>query len=80
MVQAPRSGKQNIAEGSMALGTSKKFELKLVGVARASFEELLFDFNFRVYLRQKGLPLWTKEYLNAGEDRKLCYQRLPLIP
>jgi hypothetical protein len=41
MVQAARSGKQNIAEGSMASGTSKKFELKLVGVARASLEELL---------------------------------------
>ena len=41
MVQAARSGKQNIAEGSMASGTSKKTELKLVGVARASLEELL---------------------------------------
>ncbi len=41
MVQAARSGKQNIAEGSMASGTSKKFELKLIGVARASLEELL---------------------------------------
>jgi len=44
MVQAARSGKQNIAEGSMASGTSKKFELKLIGVARASLEELLLDF------------------------------------
>ena len=44
MVQAARSGKQNIAEGSMASGTSKKTELKLVGVARASLEELLLDF------------------------------------
>lgn len=41
MVQAARSGKQNIAEGSMASGTSRKTELKLVGVARASLEELL---------------------------------------
>jgi len=41
MVQAARSGKQNIAEGSQASGTSKKTELKLTGVARASFEELL---------------------------------------
>lgn len=39
-----RSGKQNIAEGSMASGTSKKMELKLVGVARASLEELLLDY------------------------------------
>ena len=44
MVQAARSGKQNIAEGSMASGTSKKTELKLIGIARASLEELLVDF------------------------------------
>jgi len=44
MVQAARSGKQNVAEGSMASGTSKKTELKLIGVARASLEELLLDF------------------------------------
>jgi restriction system protein len=44
MVQAARSGKQNIAEGSVASGTSKKTELKLVGVARASLEELLLDY------------------------------------
>ena len=44
MVQAARSGRQNIAEGSQASGTSKKFELKLVGVARASLEELLLDY------------------------------------
>jgi restriction system protein len=44
MMQAARSGKQNIAEGCMASGTSKKTELKLIGVARASLEELLVDF------------------------------------
>jgi four helix bundle protein len=44
MVQAARSGRQNIAEGSQASGTSKKTELKLVGVARASLEELLLDY------------------------------------
>jgi len=55
MVQAARSGKQNIAEGSMASGTSKKFELKLVGVARASLEELLLD--YQDFLRQRNLPL-----------------------
>ena len=43
MVQAARSGVQNIAEGSMASATSKKIELKLTGVARASLEELLLD-------------------------------------
>ncbi|MFQ5901514.1 MAG: four helix bundle suffix domain-containing protein [Thermodesulfobacteriota bacterium] len=73
MVQAARSGKQNIAEGSMASGTSKKFELKLVGVARASLEELLLD--FKDYLRQKGLVLWAKDHPKAGEVRKLCYQK-----
>jgi restriction system protein len=71
MVQAARSGKQNIAEGSMASGTSKKTELKLIGVARASLEELLLD--FQDYLRQKGLPLWTKDHPKAQEIRKLAY-------
>ncbi|MBC8413425.1 MAG: four helix bundle protein [Nitrospira sp.] len=73
MVQAARSGKQNIAEGSMASGTSRKFEMKLVSVARASLEEVLLDFTD--YLRQKDLPLWTKEHPKAEEVRKLCYQQ-----
>src|SRR5512141_2540648 len=71
MVQAARSGKQNIAEGSMASGTSKKTELKLVGVARASLEELLLD--YQDFLRQKGLPLWDKGHAEAQEVRKLAY-------
>ncbi len=71
MVQAARSGKQNIAEGSMASGTSKKTELKLVGVARASFEELLLD--YQDYLRLKGLPLWGKEHQKAKAIRQLAY-------
>ena len=71
MVQAARSGKQNIAEGSMASGTSKRTELKLIGVARASLEELLLD--FQDYLRQQGLPLWGKEHPRAKEVRKLAY-------
>ena len=73
MVQAARSGKQNIAEGSMASGTSKKFELKLVGVARASLEELLLD--FQDYLRQHRLPLWGKDHPKAKEVRSLCYKK-----
>jgi four helix bundle suffix protein len=73
MVQAARSGKQNIAEGSMASGTSKKTELKLIGVARASLEELLLD--FQDFLRQKGLPLWGKEHPKAREVRALCYKK-----
>jgi four helix bundle suffix protein len=56
MVQAARSGVQNIAEGSQASGTSKKFELKLTNVARASLEELRLD--YEDFLRQRNLPLW----------------------
>ena len=73
MVQAARSGKQNIAEGSMASGTSKKTELKLIGVARASLEELLLD--FQDYLRQKGLALWGKEHPEAQAIRKLAWAK-----
>ena len=56
MVQAARSGVQNIAEGSEASGTSKKTELKLTSVARASLEELLLD--YEDFLRQRNLPHW----------------------
>lgn len=56
MVQAARSGVQNIAEGSAASGTSKKFELKLTNVARASLEELRLD--YEDFLRHRGLRLW----------------------
>ncbi len=59
MVQAARSGVQNIAEGSMASATSKKNELKLTGVARASLEELLLD--YEDFLRQRGLRIWAKD-------------------
>jgi len=59
MVQAARSGVQNIAEGSQASGTSKKTELKLTNVARASLEELRLD--YEDFLRQRGLPLWDRE-------------------
>jgi four helix bundle suffix protein len=60
MVQAARSGVQNIAEGSVASGTSKKTELKLTNVARASLEELRLD--YEDFLRQRGLPLWEPEH------------------
>ncbi|ABA87929.1 4helix_suffix domain protein [Syntrophotalea carbinolica DSM 2380] len=59
MVQAARSGVQNIAEGSQASATSKKFELKLTQVARASLEELRLD--YEDFLRQRGLTLWERE-------------------
>jgi four helix bundle suffix protein len=59
MVQAARSGVQNIAEGSQASGTSKKMELKLTNVARASLEELRLD--YEDFLRQRGLGLWPRD-------------------
>jgi restriction system protein len=59
MIQAARSGVQNIAEGSVASATSKKTELKLTGVARASLEELLLD--YEDFLRQRGLRIWAKD-------------------
>ena len=55
----------------MASGTSKKFELKLVGVARASLEELLLD--YQDFLRQRKLPLWGKEHPKAQKIRKLAF-------
>jgi four helix bundle suffix protein len=58
MVQAARSGVQNIAEGSQASGTSKKMEMKLTNVARASLEELRLD--YEDFLRQRGLPIWER--------------------
>jgi four helix bundle suffix protein len=59
MVQAARSGVQNIAEGSLASGTSKKTELKLTNVARASLEELRLD--YEDFLRQRGLAQWPPD-------------------
>ena len=59
MVQAARSGVQNIAEGSQASGTSKKMELKLTNVARASLEELRLD--YEDFLRQHGQPIWPRD-------------------
>jgi four helix bundle suffix protein len=64
MVQAARSGVQNIAEGSQASGTSRKTELKLTNVARASLEELRLD--YEDFLRQRGLPVWAREDPRRG--------------
>lgn len=69
MVQAARSGKQNIVEASQASGTSKETEIKLVGVARASLEELLED--YRDYLRTRQEPLWDKNSKKAHFVRKI---------
>ena len=72
MVQAARSGKQNIAEGSKAAKTSSEMELKLTNVARASLEELLLD--FQDYLRTRNHPIWDKNSKEALYVRKLGNQ------
>jgi len=60
MIQAARSGKQNIVEGNMASGTSKETEIKLTNVARASLEELLTD--YKDFLRTRKLKIWDKNH------------------
>ncbi|MFV0337416.1 MAG: four helix bundle suffix domain-containing protein, partial [Chthoniobacterales bacterium] len=69
MIQAARSGKQNIAEGSKAAKTSSEMELKLTNVARASLEELLLD--FQDYLRTRNHPIWNKNSREALFIRNL---------
>lgn len=69
MIQAARSGKQNIVEGSKASGISKEAEIKLTGVARASLEELLRD--YCDFLRVRDLPIWEKESREARFVRRL---------
>ena len=69
MVQAARSGKQNILEGSQASGTSKETELKLTNVARASQEELLED--YRDFLRARRIEEWTPDHRYAQRLRRL---------
>lgn len=69
MIQAARSGKQNILEGSRASGTSKETEIKLTNVARASMEELLED--YRDFLRTGGHPKWDKDSKEARFVRQL---------
>ena len=72
MVQAARSGKQNILEGSQASGTSKKMEIKLTNVARASLEELLED--YRDFLRVRGLEEWNRDHPYTKRLRELNRQ------
>jgi four helix bundle suffix protein len=73
MVQAARSGKQNILEGSMASATSKETEIKLTNVARASLEELLAD--YRDFLRVRGLQEWPLDHPYTRRLRQL--NRIP---
>ncbi len=69
MVQAARSGKQNIAEASMASGTSKEMEIKLTNVARASLEELKID--FQDFLRTQKFPIWDKNHKLTTRFREI---------
>ena len=69
MVQAARSGKQNIAEGSAASSTSSETEIKLMNVARASFQELLVD--YEDYLRVRGLDQWSPEDPHSKHTREV---------
>ncbi len=72
MVQAARSGKQNIVEGSQASGTSKEMEIKLTNVARASLEELLED--YQDFMRLRGIDEWPPEHPYAQRLRQLNRQ------
>lgn len=69
MIQAARSGKQNIIEGSKAATTSKQMEIKLTNVARASLEELLED--YRDFLKARDMILWDKQSPQAAYVRKM---------
>ncbi|MDR1342268.1 MAG: four helix bundle suffix domain-containing protein [Prevotellaceae bacterium] len=69
MVQAARSGKQNIAEGSMASATSKETEIKLMNVAKASLEELMID--YEDFLRTRKLSVWGMEHQLMTRFREL---------
>lgn len=75
MVQAARSGRQNIAEGSRAAATSSQTELRLINVARASLDELLLD--YEDFLRQRRLPLWGKDSPEAKRVRAVARQARP---
>jgi four helix bundle suffix protein len=72
MVQAARSGKQNIAEGSAASATSKETEIKLMNVAKASLEELLID--YKDFLRTRNHTLWDVNSKEVTAMRKLGRQ------
>lgn len=75
MIQAARSGKQNIAEASQASATSKEMEIKLTNVARASQEELLID--YQDFLRIRSLVDWSKDHAYAKRLRELNRQINP---
>lgn len=70
MIQAARSGKQNIAEGSKASSTSTETEIKLTNVAKASLEELLVD--YEDYLRVRGMEQWGVNHIRYKKLREFC--------
>jgi four helix bundle suffix protein len=70
MIQAARSGKQNIAEGNSASTTSKETEIKLINVAKASFYELLLD--YEDYLRTRNLEIWELNSEKSDKTRAVC--------
>lgn len=70
MIQATRSGKQNIAEGSAAATTLREMEIKLYNVARASLQELLVD--YEDYLRVRGLSQWNINDEKSRQTRRVC--------
>lgn len=70
MIQAARSGKQNIVEACAASTTSKETEIKLINVAKASLQELLID--YEDYLRVRNLELWDKSSQKAIQTRNVC--------
>jgi restriction system protein len=70
MIQAARSGRQNIAEGSRAAAASSQTELRLLNVARASLEELLLD--FEDFLRHRRLPQWAPDSPDAQAVRAVA--------
>ena len=73
MIQAARSGKQNIVEGSAASTGSRETELKLLNVARASFQELLVD--YEDYLRVRELECWPFDSEKGRKCREVCYRK-----
>jgi four helix bundle suffix protein len=75
MVQAARSGRQNIAEGSRAAATSSQTELRLINVARASLDELLLD--YEDFLRHRGMRQWKKDDPEARQVREVGLRRDP---
>ena len=74
MVQAARSGKQNLAEGNIDGVTSKEMEIKLTNVNRASLHELLLD--YEDYLRVRGLEQWTFNDPRCVQTREFCKRHL----